>query len=113
MARPKKPFDWSKLDAVLQYNATLADCAEIMGVHQDTVERKIKKEKGCCFTDYRQQKLGKVRIMLVQKAIEMARSGSPAMLIFCLKNLCGWSDRHEVEQTTESKITIDIQDGNL
>lgn len=107
MARPCKPFDWSKLDAILQYNATLADAAEVMGVHIDTLERKIKKEKKCCFTEYRQQKLGKVRIMLVQKAVEMARGGNATMLIFCLKNMCGWADKQEVEHSGESTIKIE------
>lgn len=109
MARPTKAFDWSKLDAILQYNATLSDCAEVMGVHIDTIERKIKNEKGCSFTEYRKQKLGKVRIMLVQKAVDMARGGNATMLIFCLKNLCGWADKNEPERGDDiPQLTINL-----
>ncbi len=36
--------------------------------------------------------------MLVRTALREAKAGNPAMLIFCLKNLCGWADKQEVEQ---------------
>ncbi len=105
MGRPKKEFDWPKLNAILQYSATKADCADVMEVSEDTIERRIKKEYGLTFAAYRTKKMGKVRIMLVQKAIEQAKSGNATMMIFCLKNLCGWADKQEVIETkTETRI---------
>ena len=98
MARPKKPFDWGVLDGVLQYESNLKDCADLLNVSEDTVERRIKAMYKITFSEYRASKLGKVKIKLVQKAITQALEGnSPAVLIFCLKNLCKWTDRQEIE----------------
>lgn len=109
----KIELDWSKLDAILQYNAELNDAAEVMGCSPDTIERRIREHHDCTFAEYRNKKLGKVRIKLVQKAIQMATSGNATMMIFCLKNLCGWADKQEVEHTGPIQINIDGQDSKL
>lgn len=113
MARPKKEFDWSKLDAILQYNAELNDAAEIMQVHPDTIAKKIRKQFDLSFSEYRHKKMGKVRIKLVQKATEMAFNGNATMMIFCLKNLCKWVDRQDVEHSGESTIKIETVEEDL
>ena len=33
------------------------------------------------------------RLSIVRKAIDKAEKGDNVMLIFCLKNLCGWKDK--------------------
>lgn len=106
MGRPKKEFDWSKFDAICSYNAELNDAAEIMGVHPDTIAKKLRKEYDCTFSEYRDKKLGRVRIKLVQKAIDMATSGNATMMIFCLKNLCKWSDRTEIAPPSNKSFKL-------
>lgn len=88
----RKPFDWELLDKVLQYKPSLSDTAEIMKVSEDTVENRIKELHGVTFSEYRNKKMANVRLTLVQKAIQMANTGDRTMLIFCLKNYCGWQD---------------------
>lgn len=112
MGRPPLPFDWSKLDAILQYKASLIDAAEIMECHVDTIEKKIKAMHGCTFSEYRDKKMSKVRLTLVQKAIGMAQNGDRTMLIFCLKNMCGWRDVQDVDlnTTTTQKLIINMGD---
>ena len=91
-------FDWKLLDSILQYHANKRDAAELLGVSEDTIDRRIKAEHGKSFLQYRETKLGRVRIQLIQTAIEQAKTGkNPAVLIFCLKNLCKWSDKQEIE----------------
>ena len=105
----KIELDWSKLDAILSYNAELNDAAEIMGCSPDTIERRIREHYDCTFAEYRNKKLGKVRIKLAQKAIAMAMNGNTTMMIFCLKNLCKWKDRHDVSHDVPVGGTIKIE----
>ena len=88
-------IDWDKLDGLLRFKATLTDCSELMGISHDTIERHIRKKFDMNFTDYRDKKMSHTRLSLIQKAQEQAKTGNTAMLIFCLKNLCGWSDKME------------------
>lgn len=96
-------FDWQILDAMLQFKPKLRFCADYMGVHENTIKDRIKKEKGLTFTEYRDQKMARVKISLMQKAVRMAQDGNTTMMIFCLKNLCGWADK--AETTVEATIT--------
>lgn len=66
------------------------DCSE------DTISRKIEKETGLNFFDFRDRYLGDTRIKLQQKAIQMALAGDRVMLIFSLKNMAGWKDNPDV-----------------
>ena len=107
MARPEKEFDWSKLDAILQYGACLSDCADIMGVSEDTVLRRIKKEFDSDFATYRIKKMSKMRIGLSRKQIEVAMSGNVTMLIWLGKQYLGQSDKQEVMQSGGQTIKIE------
>ena len=46
------------------------------------------------------------RLKVIRKAIEMIDKGNTAMTIFALKNLCGWSDKHEVVTPGDNKFTL-------
>lgn len=43
-------------------------------------------------TDLREKRKDSLKIQLKRKAVTMALGGNVSMLIFCLKNLAGWSD---------------------
>jgi hypothetical protein len=109
MGRPVMEFDWSKLDAILQYKASLSDTADIMDCSEDTVENRIKEKYGITFSEYRNKKMSKIRISLVQKAINMANNGNVAILIFCLKNLCNWADKQELDVSTQQIKTLKLK----
>ena len=107
----KAPFSWDKLDGLLAYKSSLVVCAEILECHENTIKQHIKKRTGETFREYADKKLSRTRVKLVQKAIEQATSGNTTMLIFCLKNLCGWADKAEVEQSnTNIEIKLDPED---
>ena len=88
-----KHTDWDKLDVILQFKPDIAGAADILGVSEVTLERRIKETTNCTFMEYRDKKMAPVKIRLVKKAIDKAMAGDNTMLIFCLKNFCGWSDR--------------------
>lgn len=91
----KAPFSWEKLDGLLAYKSSLVVCADILECHENSIKNHIKKRYGLTFTEYAEKKLSRTKVKLVQKAIEQATSGNTTMLIFCLKNLCKWSDKQE------------------
>jgi len=103
MAKRETGFNWDKLDAVLQLGATKAMAAAVMDCSEDTIERRIQQEHSVGFKEYRDRKMVLTKIKLKQKAIKLALESNVTMLIFCLKNLCGWSDKTEnVNQEVQS-----------
>jgi AraC-like DNA-binding protein len=106
IGRPEKELDWKVLDAILQYGAKLIDCAEILGLSDDTVQRKIKAEYGCTFSEYRDSKMSRTRVKLMQKQIEVALSGNVPMLIWTGKQYLGQTDKAESSMSIESTQPI-------
>ena len=110
----KAPFSWEKLDGLLAYKSSLVVCADILECHENSIKNHIKKRYGLTFTEYAEKKLSRTKVKLVQKAIEQATSGNTTMLIFCLKNLCKWADRNDVEiDSSNIKINIDKDDERI
>lgn len=106
---PKIELDWGKLDAILQFNPTLVICAELLEISIDTIERRIKDAHNCTFLEYKNRKMGLVKIKLQQKAITMALGGNTAMMIFTLKNLCGWADKFVHSEDPSLKQVPDLE----
>lgn len=114
MAQPKKEFNWDKLDALLQFKVPLKFVGEYLEVSIDTVQRRIKNEKGVTFEEYAALKLQRTAVKLQQKAIEMALAGNTSMMIFALKNLAGWSDKLEsTTSVSDLKIEISKEENDL
>lgn len=60
-------------------------------------------------TEYREKHKDTLKIALKGKAVNMALSGNVPMLIFCLKNICNWSDNiKEVPTVDEAKNMIKL-----
>ena len=107
----KIQLNYDKLDALLQFKVTKAFCADYLGVSEDTIDRRIKEDHKKTFSEYHELKIARTGLKLQQKAIEAALSGNTTLMIFCLKNLCGWADRAEVDQTnTNIEIKLDPED---
>lgn len=114
IGRPKMEFDWTKLDAVMQFGANQVECAEVMGCHIETIAVRIKEKHGVSFPEYKEQKMGKLRVNLRRKQYETAMAGNITMLIWLGKQWLGQSDKQEIAQTNkEIVIKIDGQDSRL
>lgn len=97
MGRPKKEIPEQELRAILRMCPTLKDVAAFFECSEDTIERKCKEYGECTFAEFKEQNMVHTRFSLIRKAIKAAESGNNTMLIFCLKNLCGWKDKYENE----------------
>lgn len=108
MGRNRIEIDQDQLEAFCRMNPTLKDTAAFFKVSEDTIERRCKEFGYLDFADARQQNMVHTRLKLIRKALSMADSGNTAMMIFALKNLCGWSDKFETKHdvTEEAKNTL-------
>ena len=109
----RKKFNWEILEAICQRGMKLAACEEKLGVSDDTINRRIREKFGCTFEAYRDKKQTTLRIRLIDKALELADQGNVTMLIFLLKNYCGFTDRAEVKTEINDKrpFIIEYLDG--
>lgn len=107
------PFSWDKLDGLLAFKSGLVICSEVLGVHENTIKNHIKKRYSQTFTEYAERKMSRTKVKLVQRAIESAMSGNNVMLIFCLKNLCKWSDSGEDDSVVSGKVEIIVPNSKL
>lgn len=106
----------TKLDAdllldIMRTYPSREDVAAILKVHPDTVDKHIKKFHNMSFSEYRDQNMASCRHDLKRKALRMAlEEGNVPMLIFCLKNLCGWKDKHEnsLEEDKPIKLAYEV-----
>lgn len=109
MARPKK-FNEEKdrqLKAILRLKPTLKDCAAFLDVSQDTIIRYIEKTYKTSYANFREQNMVHTRFSLIRTALKQAESGNTAMLIFCLKNMCGWTDKNEnINHDSNIQVTV-------
>lgn len=70
---------------------------------ESALERMLLDHFDCAnMTEYREKHKDTLKISLKGKAVTMALSGNVPMLIFCLKNLCGWADTVQAVPDPES-----------
>lgn len=113
MSKPmgRKPVEINdgQLKTICKLKPTLKDVANYFECSEDTIERHIRKNHEMTFAEYRAQKMVHTRFDLIQTAIGKALKGDNSMLIFCLKNLCGWRDKFEEyldEESEEKKNSL-------
>jgi len=105
-AKGREKVDLEQLAALCRLKPTLVDCAAFFKVNPSTIEKQIKRHTKLTFSEFREQNMVVTRNALIRKALDMAKNGHPAMLIFCLKNLCGWTDKHEVQSNPDKPFTL-------
>jgi hypothetical protein len=122
-------IDPQKLKALMRLKPSLPDCAAFFDCSERSIERYIHTHFQEKFTEFREKHMVHTRLAIVRKAIDKAEKGDNVMLIFCLKNLCGWKDKWDnsedeknrpvpIRMTDEQfkeyvKLTIETRRGNL
>lgn len=98
MGKPRIEIDETHLKGICRLKPTLRDVAAFFDCSEDTIERRCKALGALSFADFRDKNMVQTRFNLIRTAIRKAENGDNTMLIFCLKNLCGWVDRYENKQ---------------
>ncbi len=98
--RPVKPVDYVTLDKLCGLQCTGEECAAILDMHYDTLNRKIREDHGFGFTEYFKNKSASGRLSLRRKQYEVAQAGSVPMLIWLGKQYLGQSEKQETDITS-------------
>lgn len=99
MGRPPVDFDWQLFERLCTYPLKNSDIAHIMGVSVDTISRLCKKQKGVTFAQYKEEKQAGFKLMIMQKQLEVAKSGNVAMLIWLGKQYLDQMDAAKQDNT--------------
>lgn len=113
MARPRKKIDENQLKGLCRLKPTLKDCAAFFDCSEDTIERACRRLGASSFADFRDKNMVHTRFSIIRTAIKKAENGDNIMLIFCLKNICGWVDRVETNSNVEQNIKITTIEAEL
>lgn len=102
--------DWTRLNQYLELGARLIDCAEFLNVSEDKIQDQIKKYHGMKFMEYRDKKMAKMRLRVMQKQFDVAMQGNVAMLIWLGKQILGQTEKIEQQNvdTQPQKLIIKI-----
>ena len=84
-----------QLKALCRYKPTLLDAAAFLDLHPSTIEKFLRKKYKKTYSEFRDENMVHTRMELIRKSLDMAKGGNTAMMIFCLKNICGWTDKFE------------------
>lgn len=105
-------LEFSKIEAICQFNPTMGQLLAALALmghrcSHKTIERYIKEETGKGFKELKERCTDGTKFKLQQKAVTMALGGDRTMLIFCLKNLCNWTDNVQQNLVGDDlKITL-------
>ena len=100
MARPKTTVDVTMLEALAERGLTQDDCAAVLGISVDTIQRNHR--------DVYNLGLQKCKASLRRKQFEMALAGNVTMLVWLGKNLLGQSDKHELTGKDGAPLIPDV-----
>ena len=115
--RTNTKFDEEKyrqLKAICRMKPTLSDCAAFLDVNESTIEKQIRKRHNCTFSDFREQNMVHTRFMVIRGLLDLCEKGNLGALIYTSKNLCGWTDKYDVDIENKLKpALIKKRDGSV
>ena len=107
--RPKTIFDLDLVERLGGINATLAEMGTLLGCSHDVIQRQMKGEESQFRVSYEKGK-AKLQTSLKRKLIQQAMDRDNVIsLIFALKNICGFTDRAEVNVEHSGQVINEKQ----
>jgi len=94
-------IDYKTLDKLCEIHCTGEECASILDIDYDTLNRRLKEEGYFGFTEYFKKKSATGKMSLRRKQIEVALEGNTTMLVWMGKQHLGQSDKVEQEIKAE------------
>ena len=101
-------LDYVKLDNLIAIQCTLSECACVMNVSTDTIQRRLKEDKKVDFATYFNLKRGKGKASLRRRQFQMAER-NPTMAIWLGKQYLDQKDKQEITDKDSEIKTIRIE----
>ena len=100
--RPTVVIDYDTLQKLCAIHCTGEECASILGMDYDTLDRALKREKKGGFTDYFKKHSASGKMSLRRRQFEQAESGNTTMLVWLGKQYLGQTDKvdQHLDQTS-------------
>ena len=113
--RPKTIIDYPKLDSMCHIHCNGEECAAILGIDYDTLDRRLKKDGHGGFTDYFKKKSAGGKMSLRRRQYTAAvTDGNPTMMIWMGKQWLGQTDKQELEHSGQIELNRNKYfDGNV
>lgn len=104
-------IDLSRLPALCRIQATGEECASVLGISLDTLERRLKTEHGCTFSEFYNRHAAPGKCSLRRLQWKLARAGNPTMLIWLGKQWLGQTDKAETDTkaATAEEIATELR----
>lgn len=114
MGRPKKcpshlKLDgWDLIEAIIPF-ASEEYIAFRLNMSIETLNVRIKEEKGMTFLEYKNKKKEMVKVSVLQRQFELCMDGSVPMSIWLGKQHCNQSDKQETNLKTDTGIKVSFE----
>jgi hypothetical protein len=108
--RPPVPIDWEEFDKLCGLHCTLTEIASWFGCSVDTIENRVKQEKGLGFSEYWAEKAEKGKIAIRRAQMQQALKGDRVLLIWLGKQLLGQRDQldHQITGSVGGPVRVDL-----
>ena len=102
---------YENLIKLMRFRPSLKRTALWFKASEDTMERRINKFEKMTFAQFKAKHSLSSKYRLIEKALELAMTGNSTLMIFCLKNYCGWEDQPATERNSISTIQVLYSNG--
>jgi len=106
--RPRYEVDYKKLDTMCAIQCTGEECAAILGVDYDTLNRALKRDGNTGFAEYYRIKGSKGKMSLRRRQYECAMAGNSTMLVWLGKQWLKQSDKNQDDDPNRAAPDLNI-----
>ena len=110
VGRPRIEIDYSKLENLCKIQCTKEECAAVLEISEDTLERRLKEEGYENFAAFFKKHAGQGKSSLRRMQWKSAQNGNVTMQIWLGKNMLGQRDHNEIEYIERKAEPITIID---
>ena len=112
MGRKKIEIDWNVVDEKLSHFCNGTEVAAFLGMHEDTLYKRIEEKYKMGFSAYRAQKRAKGEMILRELQLKSAKEGNTSMLIWLGKQYLGQTDKTDHTSRGETIRPLEITVAN-